>query len=123
MPEPPLRPGEASDMLDALMGVPAVAGAVQSLKSIAADTLKRDWRHLSTGGKAAVITQTAVISGSAVAGALASESRRREAYKLLRDREIPIPLPRVPGFTLQLKTGKEDKVVLMFDVAKFLRAR
>jgi hypothetical protein len=29
----------------------------------------------------------------------------------------------VPGFTLQLKTGKEDKVVLMFDVAKFLRAR
>ena len=121
--ETPVRPGEASDFLSALMGVPAISKAIDSIKASAVDKLKGDWRRLSAGGKAAVITQTVIMGAGSVAGILASQSGRKGLYELLKDNETPIPVPGVPGMELRLKTGNEQRAVVMFDIAKFLRSR
>ena len=120
-PEPEVRPGEAGDVLDALMGVPTVARAVESVKNSAINKLKSEWNQRSGGGKATLITQTVVIGGGAIAGTLSSKPGRKKVYDLLRDREISLPVPGVAGLQLQLKTGNEHKAMLMFDLAEFLR--
>lgn len=121
-PVPAARKGEASDVLDALMGIPAIKQGINTVQNKAAGKLKRDWKHLQNSGKAALITHTVLIAGGSLAGALASNSGRTELYNLLKDREIPMPVPGVPGLQIQLKTGKEHKAMLMFDIAEFLRS-
>lgn len=120
-PVPPIRTGSASDVLDALMGIPVVANAVAKVKNTASNKLERDWRRLSTGSKAAVIIHTFVIGATAATAAMGTNSSRKELYDLIRDREIPIPIPGVDGLELQLKTGAEHRAVIMFDVAKLWR--
>ena len=63
------------------------------------------------------------MGGGSLAGVIASESGRKELYGLLKDREIPMPVPGVPGLKLQLKTGNEHKAMILFDVAEFIRSR
>lgn len=121
-PTPTVRIGEASDLFDALIRVPAIMKGIENIKSRVTNEPKRDWKHLSTGSKAVVITQTVLMGGGLVAGILSSKSGRKELYELLRDREIPMPIPGVSGFKLQLKTGNEHKAMLMFDVAEFWRS-
>ena len=122
-PIPAVRQGEASDVLKALTKIPAVASSIEKVKGNVTSVLKRDWKRLSTGGKAALITQTFVMGAGSLSAVLASKQDRKELYELLRDREIPLPVPGVPGLKLQLKTGKEHRGVVTFDIAEFLRSR
>ena len=120
-PVPKQRSGEFGDVVDALMGVPAVAQAVDRIKERASDEFKLNWRRLSTGGKAALITQSALIAGGTLTGVLASKSGRREAYNLIKDRQVSVPIPFVPGLKMQVKTGQEHRIDLMFDLTEFVR--
>ena len=52
------RPAELSDLLKALMGVPAIKSAVDRMKGQALDRMKRNWKGLSTGDKVLVISQS-----------------------------------------------------------------
>ena len=57
-PETP-RAASPGDLLGAVMAVPAVDGALTRLRTQATDRLASDWRGLSGGGKAAVVTSLA----------------------------------------------------------------
>ncbi len=122
-PTPTARQGEASDVLDALMKIPAISRGIENVKRSVAEKVKRDWKHLSTGGKVALISQTVVMGGGFVASALGSKAGRKELYELLRNKEITMPVPGVSGLKLQLKAGNEHKALIMFDIAEFLRSR
>ena len=56
-----------------------------------------------------MITHVVVMGAGTLVGVLASKPGRKELYGLLRDREIPIPIPGVSGLTLQLKKGREHR--------------
>lgn len=116
-PEKP-RPGTAGDALKAIMRVPAVDTALTRLRTEATDRLSGDWRSLSTGGKAAVITQSAVIGGGAVAGILSDPTARRFALGLLENRSLPTG---VPGLNFQFRlTGPEQRVTFDLNVGALL---
>jgi hypothetical protein len=117
-PETP-RPGEASDALRALSRVPAVDAALTRLRTEALGTVERDWRRLSTGERALLITQTALIGGTALAGILASPEARRGALDLIQDRDLPVP--GVPGLTFQFNvTGPRRQVMFRLNVGALL---
>ena len=114
------RPGEVGDLLKAVIKIPAVEKALERLKQQASDKVQNGWKDLSGGGKAGVILSGAAITGTAIYGALGADSRRRKVYDLIRDRKIPIPIPKTP-VTVEFKTGKEDMIMLKFDVMKLFR--
>jgi len=116
----PTRQGSVSNVLQAIMAVPAVQNALNTLKNRVVSRVERDWDRLSTGGSVAILTQTAIISGGAIAGLLGSESRRREIYNQLLDREIPIPIPGVEGLQLRLQGGRENRAVFTYDLTQLL---
>jgi hypothetical protein len=117
-PETP-RPGEASDALRAVSRVPAVDAALTRLRTEALGTVERDWRRLSTGGRALVITQTALIGATALGGILASPEARRGALDLIQDRDLPVP--GVPGLTFQFNvTGPRRQVMFRLNVGALL---
>lgn len=121
-PAPPraVRAGEASDLLDALLKIPSVANALRALKTTATAKVGRDLGRLSPGAKAAVISQTALIGGGVLAGALASKPGRQQLYDLVQDRDIGLSVPGVPGLGVELKTGKEHRVMFTLDLAEFV---
>lgn len=119
-PETP-RSGEASDILEGILAVPAVDSAVSRLRAMATEEVMRDWRRLSTGERAATVSTVAVIGGGAIATILSDEENRRFALNLLADTDIPVPL--IPGLSLTLDiAGSEKKVMFTLDVNSFVRS-
>lgn len=116
-----VRAGEISDLLKALMAYPSVKAALARVKRLALEKLEGDWQRLSTAGKAALITQTVAMAGLSGSLLLPSKKGGQDLYNLLRDREIPIPVPGVEGLQIRLKTGKTHQAVIMFDLARFVR--
>jgi hypothetical protein len=116
-PETP-RPAAASDVLQALMKVPAVDRALTSIKTDATDRLKSDWRGLTTGEKALVITHTAVLGGGAAAAALSNPEGRQFALDILQNKSLPTG---VPGLKFQFNlTGPDQRVMFQLNVGQFL---
>jgi hypothetical protein len=106
------RPAGAGDLLRAMMAVPAVDAALTNLRTSATDQLARDWRSLSTGERVAVVTQTAVIGGGALAGVASSPEARNFVLGQLQNRSLPTG---VPGLNFQFNlTGPDQR--LQFDL-------
>jgi hypothetical protein len=106
------------DLLKAVLAVPAVDTALTRLQTEAADRGKTDWRSLSAGEKAAVITQSALIGGGAVAGLLSNPQARQFTLDLLQNRPLPTG---VPGLSLQFNlTGPDQRVQFDLNLGHFL---
>jgi hypothetical protein len=106
------------DLLKAVLAVPAVDTALTRLQTEAADRGKADWRSLSTGEKAVVITQSALIGGGAVAGILSNPQARQFTLDLLQNRPLPTG---VPGLSLQFNlTGPDQRVQFDLNLGHFL---
>jgi hypothetical protein len=104
--------------LQALMKVPAVDRALTSIKTDATDRLKSDWRGLTTGEKALVITHTAVLGGGAAAAALSNPEGRQFALDILQNKSLPTG---VPGLKFQFNlTGPDQRVMFQLNVGQFL---
>jgi hypothetical protein len=116
-PETP-RPATAGDVLRAVMRIPAVDTALTRLQTEATDHLSSDWRSLSTGGKVAVITQSAVIGTGALAGVLADPEARNFTLGLLQNRSLPTG---VPGLNFQFNvTGPDQRIRFDLNVGALL---
>ncbi len=116
-PETP-RQATAGDVLKAVMRIPAVDTTLTRLQTEARDRLSSDWRSLSTGGKAAVITQSAVIGAGALAGVLSDPEARQVTLGLLENRSLPTG---VPGLNFQFSvTGPDQKIKFDLNVGALL---
>jgi len=100
------RPASAGDVLKGVMRVPAVDAALTRLRTEATARLSGEWRSLSTGGKAAVITQSAVIGAGALAGVLSDPEARQFTLGLLENRSLPTG---VPGLNFQFNIMGPDQ--------------
>ena len=119
-PETP-RAASPGDLLGAVMAVPAVDGALTRLRTQATDRLASDWRGLSGGGKAAVVTSLVTIGGGALAGALASPDSRDFLLEQLNGRDLPVP--GIEGLSVQFSTQRDNVgVMFTFDVGRHLPA-
>ena len=119
-PETP-RAASPGDLLGAVMAVPAVDGALTRLRTQATDRLASDWRGLSGGGKAAVVTSLVTIGGGALAGALANPDSRDFLLEQLNGRDLPVP--GIEGLSVQFSTQRDNLgVMFTFDVGRHLPA-
>jgi hypothetical protein len=101
------------------MAVPAVDGALTRLRTQATDRLAADWRGLSGGGKAAVVTSLVTIGGGALAGALASPDSRSFLLDQLNGRDLPVP--GVDGLSVSFSTQRDNLgVMFTLDVGRHL---
>lgn len=85
------RPGDVSDLLRAVWGIPSVQQAANRLLDQAAERAQRDWSRLNTGERVALVTQGALIAGGALAGSMSNPDSRAFLLNLIIDRDIPVP--------------------------------
>jgi hypothetical protein len=111
----------ASDLMSAIMAVPAIDGALTNLKTQAGERVQRDWGHLSTGERALVITTGVTIAGTALAGAMANPDSRNFVLQQVSGRDFPVP--GIEGLSFQVNTQRENMgVMFTFDVGKHFPA-
>ena len=121
--EGPTTPHEASagDLMQAIMAVPAVDGALTELKTKAGDRVQRDWGRLSTGERVLVVTAGVTIAGTALGGAMSNEQSRNFVLQQISGRDVPVP--GIDGLSVQVNTQRENMgVTFTFDVGKHLPA-
>jgi hypothetical protein len=82
--------GSAGDVARAIMQVPAVQTAMNNLREQATQRLRRDWRRLSTGERAAVISMSVFLAGGLVAGVASNAGARETVLSQLDGRDIPM---------------------------------
>jgi hypothetical protein len=115
------RAGTGGDIWQAVLAEPALGPAIESLGQQAAARARTDWGQLSTGGAVAVVTQSIVIGGGAIAGMLSAPDARKWVTAALADKVIPVP--KVPGLGVQLNLSGNNLIVgLHLDVGKLLPA-
>ncbi len=114
------RPGSPGDVVNAIMAVPAVDNAVSRLRLDAADRIRRDWRSLSGGERAAVIVTSVLISGAAIGGVASNPQAREFALQQLDGKEVSVP--GVQGLSVQFNRPDANNVgfMLKFDVGSHL---
>ena len=116
-PETP-RPAGVGDLLKAVSKVPAVDGALTNLQLEAERQARVGWGGLSTGERAMVITQSALIGGGAVAGILSQPDARQFALDVLQNRLLPTG---VPGLQFQFNlTGPDQRIEFQLNVGALL---
>jgi hypothetical protein len=114
-------PGTPGHVVNALMGTTPAQTALTTLQTQVTDRLLRDWRSLSTGGRAAVITQSVIIGGAALAGVLTNPQIRNFVLGQLQDRTLPTG---VPGLDVEFNlTGPERRIMFHLDIGALLPSR
>ncbi len=96
-------------MLRAVLRIPAIDTALTRVQTQATDRLRLDWGRLSGGERALVITQSALITGGALAGVLSSPEGREFSLGLIQNRDLPIP--GVPGLTFQFNATGPNQLI------------
>jgi hypothetical protein len=117
----PSRPREASgsDVVEAVMGLPAIEQALTTLQTRAVDQLRHDWGRLSTGERVAAVTAAVLVGGGALAGAMTNPEGREFVLGQLNGRVLPVP--GVTGLSVELNTAGENLMVgLHLDVGSLL---
>ncbi|GEM_PF-870113 len=103
------RTATAGDLLKAVLGIPAVNTALTRLRSQAEERVRRDWRRLSTGERVLLVSHTALLTGTALAGVLANPEARQFTLGLIQNRAIPVP--GVPGLTFQFNLTGPNRLI------------
>ncbi len=113
------RTATTGDLLQAIMAVPAIDSALNSLQTQASDRIQQDWRRLSTGGQIGVVSTTALIGVGALAGVLSDPTARRFALDQLNGRMLPVP--GLKWLRLEINTGGDNLMLGMHvDVGRLL---
>ncbi len=113
------RAGTPGDVVRAILAIPAVDAALTRLRTQAEDRLRRDWRRLSTGERVLLVSQAALITGTALAGVLSDPEARQFTLGLIQNRDIPIP--GVPGLTFQFNvTGRDRRILFNLNLGALL---
>ena len=97
------RPGELSDVTDALYQLPPVQGLVgqvhdEGLRQLR--LLRGEWNRASPGERTVMVTMTGIVVGSSVGIILANEPTRHAAFDFIKGRDIPIPF--VDGLSFKI---------------------
>jgi hypothetical protein len=90
VPEPPnpeMRKGEASDILQAVWKLPVVECKVNEISS----TLQKQWSRFDATEKTAVIATSIVIGGATLSGILSNDSSRTWVLQKISGTYIPVP--------------------------------
>jgi hypothetical protein len=117
-PDTPKAAG-VSDLAEAVAAIPAVEGALGTLKNQAKSKVSTDWGKLKPGEKAAVVT-TLVSIGLPALGAAASDPGARD-FLLSQVNGKILPVPKVPWLNLEVNTEKGNLMVgLHVDVGRLL---
>lgn len=85
------KTASASDLLDAVLKIPSIDQAVNSLRDRALITVSRDWRQLSTPAKIGVVSAGVLIAGPTLAGIISDPDARNMALDQLKGKVIPVP--------------------------------
>jgi hypothetical protein len=93
---PPLRKGEASDLLKAVWKLPVVESAVNDMKG----QLDKTWRNMGTSDKVAVIATGVMIGGPIVSELVSNDMTR--TWILQKMSGVYIPVPKVDGLKFAL---------------------
>lgn len=113
------RPASGGDVFRAILAVPAVNSALTNLRTQATDQLRSGWDSLSTGERALVITQGALLGAGVLGGVLSSPEGRDFTLGLIQNRTLPVP--GVPGLTFQFNlTGPDQRVQFGLNVGALL---
>ena len=117
------RAGEAGDVAKAFWKVPLVQTAANQILDQVSRRAERDWNRMSGAQRALVITQTVIIGGGAIAGIMSNRQARGDVLNFLSGRDLPVP--GVPGLTLQLRLGGSGPnpdygAVVGFDLATLM---
>jgi hypothetical protein len=128
VPNPDPRPGNLSDLLDAVLGLPEAKQARDRLESVGQAQLVRLWSDMRANPESFALAAPLVL-GIGFTGYIAG---KRYDLPLLSIPSIPLPLP---GLSLQLKYDntsrglltdplhpKEVGATINFDVTKLVRA-
>jgi len=107
----PARPrrAEASDVLEAVMALPAVDSALTRLQTMARQRVSGFYQGLSKGEKAAAISTVAVVGAGALAGIAGNPDARSFALDQLNGRVLPVP--GVDGLGVELNTEGDNVMV------------
>jgi len=105
------RAAEASDLMDAILAVPAIETAITNLKTQATEQLMGDWGRLNTGEQVGVVSTLAVIGGGALTGVLSDPNARQFSLSQLNGRVLPVP--GLDGLHLEMNTGGDNLMVGM----------
>lgn len=97
------RPGELSDVTDAIYQLPQVQGLVsqahdEGLRQVR--LLRAEWNRASTGERTVMVTMTGIVLGSTIGIIVANQPTRQAAFDLIKGRDIPIP--GVDGLSFQI---------------------
>lgn len=85
-PERP-RPGTAGDVIQAIMGLPAVRGELDRLQEQAGAEAARIWNGTSPAGQVGIVTGMVAVAGGAITGLALSPELRQQ----LAGRTLPVP--------------------------------
>jgi hypothetical protein len=85
------RAADVGDLMQAIWAVPAVQGAATRLLDQVSHDAEHQWRSLSTGQQALVISSAGLILGGSLAGLLSNNQARQGAFQFLLNKDIPVP--------------------------------
>ncbi|MEZ5363571.1 MAG: hypothetical protein R2748_14820 [Bryobacterales bacterium] len=85
------RPAQIGDLGRAVWAVPALRQAVTQLGEEATRDLRRGWSQAGAGERAAIVSTGLLITGGALAGALANDQSRLDLLTFVDGRNIPVP--------------------------------
>ncbi|BAY61447.1 hypothetical protein NIES22_15120 [Calothrix brevissima NIES-22] len=113
------RTGTPGDLLRAIMAVPTIDSALTSLQTQVSDRISQDWRRLSTGEQVAVVSTTALIGISAIAGVLSDPNTRQFALNQLNGQTFPVP--KANWLRLEINTSGDNLMLGMHvDIGRLL---
>lgn len=97
------RPGELSDVASALYKLPAVQRMVEQAHDEGIRqlrVLRAEWTSAGPGGKIGMVTISGVVVGGMVTAALANQPTRDLAFRMIKDKDIPVP--KVDGLSFKI---------------------
>jgi hypothetical protein len=112
------RAASASDLLRAMMSLPAVDQALRRLQEQAGEQVRRDWSRLRLGEQIGLVSVLTLIAGGTVAGVVSDPEARRFVFGQLNGRVIPVP--GLPWLRTEFNTSGDGVMFgLHLDVGQF----
>jgi len=85
------RAADVGDLMKAIWAVPAVQHTATRLLDQVSHQAEHQWRSLSAGEQALVVSSAGLILGGSLAGILSDNQARQGAFHFLLNKHIPVP--------------------------------